>query len=380
MAAVTSALVIGGGIGGLTAAIALRQQGITVDLIEIQRDWTVYGVGIIQPNNTLRALAKIGLADACIAQGGPFPGWRLHDAHGHALFDAAGSSAAAPEYPPNNGITRPILHRLLCDCAAAAGVEVRLGTTAEAFEPHDDGVTVTFNDAATCRYDLVVASDGLNSKTRGKLFPDAPKPRFTGQGVFRYNLPRPADMAWGEVHASAAAKVRLVPMASDLMYMFVVAPHVDLARDDPQLANIMRSHLTGFTGPIAELGRLITDPAGVVYRPMETVLLEPRWHRDRIVVIGDAAHATTPHLAQGAAMAIEDAVLLAEMLGSGAPADLDAILTAFSARRLPRAKYVIDSSLQIAAWEMDEWAGVHNEDANPGMLLGQATHALMAAY
>ena len=380
MATVSTALVIGGGIGGLTAAVALRQQNITVDLIEAQRDWTVYGVGIIQPNNTLRALARVGLADACITHGGPFPGWRIHDAHGDALFDAAGSSAAAPEYPPNNGITRPILHRILCDAAAAHGVGVRLGTTAELFEQDETGVTVTFSDGTTSKYDLVVASDGLYSATRNILFPGAPAPRFTGQGVFRYNLPRPAAMVSAEVHSSSTAKVGLVPMAPTLMYMFIVTPHVDLARNDPQLAAIMRSHLAGFTGPIAELGKQIVDPAGVVYRPMETVLLEPAWHRGRIILIGDAVHATTPHLAQGAAMAIEDAVLLAEMLGRGSPAELDGILANFTARRLPRTKYVIDSSLQIARWEMDEWAGIHDADANPGKLLGEATYALMEAY
>jgi len=378
MAAVGKVLIVGGGIGGLTAAVALRQRGIAVDLIEINHDHSVYGVGIIQPNNTLRALDQIGLADACLALGGPFPGWRLHDAHGTALFDAAGSSDAAPDYPPNNGITRPILHRLLCERAATVGIDVRLGLSVAAFVQTAGDVAVTFSDATTRRYDLVVASDGLYSKTRSMLFPEAPAPRLTGQGVFRYNLPRPAGMAWGEVHASATAKVGLVPMAPDLMYMFIVTPHVELARDDPRLAEIMRSHLAEFTGPVAALGEQITDPAGVVYRPMETVLLAPAWHRGRIVVIGDAAHATTPHLAQGAAMAIEDGVLLAAMLE--ADGDLDATLTAFTARRLPRTKYVIDSSLQIAAWEMDEWAGVHNANANPGMLLGQATHALMAAY
>ncbi len=378
MTAIATALVIGGGIGGLTAAIALRQQGIAVDLIEIQRDWTVYGVGIIQPNNTLRALGKIGLAEACLTHGGPFPGWRIHDADGNVLFDAAGSSDAALEYPPNNGITRPILHRLLCERAASDGVDVRLGTSVDACEQDDAGVDVTFSDQTQRRYDFVVASDGLYSKMRTTLFPHAPAPRLIGQGVFRYNLPRPAAMVWAEVHSSPTAKVGLTPMSPDLMYMFVVTPHVELARDDPALAEIMRGHLSAFTGPIAELGRQITDPAGVVYRPMESLMLEPAWHRGRIIVIGDAAHATTPHLAQGAAMAIEDAVLLAEMLGTGG--DLDTLLTAFTARRLSRTKYVVDSSLQIAQWEMDEWAGIHAEGANPGMLLGQATQALMAAY
>jgi 2-polyprenyl-6-methoxyphenol hydroxylase-like FAD-dependent oxidoreductase len=378
MMPVEKALVIGGGIGGLTAAIALRQIGIEVDLVEIQSDWTVYGVGIIQPNNTLRALDKIGLAQACVDRGGAFPGWRLFDAQGNALFDAAGHSEAAPQFPPNNGITRPILHQLLCDMAADIGVLVRLGLSVKDFDQTDASVGVTFTDGTTGRYHLVIAADGLYSQTRQKLFPDAPAPHFNGQGVWRYNLPRPASMEWGEVHSSAHTKVGLVPMSPALMYMFIVTDRVEIERDDPTLADTMRAHLHEFTGPIADLAKEITDPKGVVYRPMESILLEPRWHQGRIVLIGDAVHATTPHLAQGAAMAIEDAVLLSEMLSDGG--ELDDILTRFTARRLPRVRYVLDSSLQIAAWEMEQWAGITNPDANPGMLLGQATHHLMEAY
>ena len=378
MSTISKTLVVGGGIGGLTAAIALRQTGIAVDLVEIQADWTVYGVGIIQPNNTLRALDKIGLAQACVERGGAFPGWRLYDAEGNALFDAVGTNDAAPQFPPNNGIPRPVLHKLLCDRAAAVGVAARLGVTYETLEPDEDCVAVSFTDGSEHVYDLVVASDGLYSKTRELLFPDAPRPHFNGQGVWRYNMPRPADMEWGEVHSSERVKVGLVPMSPTLMYMFVVTDRVDISRDDPTLATAMRAHLSGFTGPISALAELIVDPKGVVYRPMESVLLEPSWHKGRVIIIGDGAHATTPHLAQGAAMAIEDGVLLAEMLtGQGT---VDEILRAFTARRLPRARYVLDSSLQISTWEMEKWRGIENPDANPGMLLGQATHKLMEAY
>ena len=103
MAAISNALVIGGGIGGLTAAIALRQQGIAVDLIEIKPDLGVYGVGIIQPNNTLRALDRIGLARKCVEFGASFPGWRIHDPAGNFLFAAPATDSAAPGMPPING-------------------------------------------------------------------------------------------------------------------------------------------------------------------------------------------------------------------------------------------------------------------------------------
>src|SRR5580693_5657002 len=98
MAAISNALVIGGGVGGLTSAIALRRQRIAVDLIEIKPNLGVYGVGIIQPNNTLRALDKIGLASKCVLLGAAFPGWRIHDAAGNFLLPAP------PPVPAARGI------------------------------------------------------------------------------------------------------------------------------------------------------------------------------------------------------------------------------------------------------------------------------------
>ncbi|MDB5688098.1 MAG: hypothetical protein JWR77_2687, partial [Rhizorhabdus sp.] len=126
MAVINRALVIGGGIGGLVAARALRLRGIEVDLIEKQPQWTVYGVGIIQPINALRALDSIGLAAACIARGGPYEAWRVFAANGDIIFDPPQHDSGS-HFPTLNGITRPILHEILIDGAKAAGVDIRLG-------------------------------------------------------------------------------------------------------------------------------------------------------------------------------------------------------------------------------------------------------------
>lgn len=379
MPAVSNVLVVGGGVGGLTVATALRREGIGVDLVEINRDHDVYGVGIIQPNNVLRALDRIGLADACVEAGGSFPGWRIFDAHGKHLMDAPNSSAASPRHPPINGITRPLLQRILLDAAREAGTTIRLGVAIDTMDDTGEGVDVAFTDGTRGRYDLVIGSDGLYSDLRRRLFPDAPKPQFSGQGVWRYNFDRPAEVEWGAVYFGRRTKVGLTPMSPTLMYMFVVTHEPDNPRFAPsELATLLRARLEEYTGLVADLRDRITDPAAVVYRPMEHLLLPPPWHKGRAIVIGDGAHATTPHLAQGAAMAIEDAVLLAELLGRDAP--LPDLLDEFMRRRFARAKYVIDSSQQIANWEMEGWAGIENPDAKPGELLGHATQELMAAY
>jgi 2-polyprenyl-6-methoxyphenol hydroxylase-like FAD-dependent oxidoreductase len=379
MAGVKNVLVIGGGIGGLTAGVALRQAGIAVDLIEVNPTFSVYGVGIIQPNNTLRALNRIGLAKRCVALGTGFPGWRIHDAHGKPLMDAPNGTTAAPEFPPNNGITRPDFQKVLSEAAYEQGVSIRLGTTVRDLVDRGDGVDITFSDGTRRSYDLVVGCDGLYSDTRRRIFGVVVKPQFTGQAVWRYNLPRPKNLVWGEIHVGPKTKVGLTPMRPDLMYMFLVSAEPGNPRMPvDQLANLMRARLDGFTGVIAELGTQITDPAGVVYKPMENLILPKPWHKGRVLIIGDAAHATTPHLAQGAAMAIEDAVLLAELLRQERP--FEQLMAEFMSRRFERAQYVVRSSDQIAQWEMEGWKGIHNPNARPGELLHDASLALLEDY
>jgi len=379
MPAVQRVLVVGGGVGGLTAGVALRRAGIDVDLVEINPNFNVYGVGIIQPNNTLRALDRIGLAQRCVELGTPFPGWKMFGATGNFLMEAPNTSRAAPGYPPNNGITRPNLQKILSEAALEQGVNVKLGT--KVCELHDRGgrVDITLSDGTEGHYDLVVGCDGIYSDTRRRIFGDAGAPHCTGQSVWRYNLPRRSQFAWGEVHSGPSTKVGLVPIKRDLMYMFLVTAEPNNPRMPPdRLAELMRERLAGYEGVVAELRALIVDPSGVVYKPMEALLLPAPWHKGRVIIIGDAAHATTPHLAQGAAMAIEDAVLLGELLGRST--SLEAVLSEFMSRRFDRVKFVKDSSDQIAAWEMEEWRGIHNPDANPGALLGRATAAMHEDY
>ena len=379
MAAIRNALIVGGGIGGLTAAVALRRAGIDVDVVEIKNDWSVYGVGIIQPNNTLRAMDRIGLARACAERGGAFPGWRIYDEANRFLMDAPAPSTAAPQFPAINGITRPILQQILMEAALAAGMRAQLGTTVTAVQDSGSSVRVSCSNGTVADYDLLIAADGIHSATRTRLFGDAVVPRFTGQCVWRYNFERPADVEWGEIYFGSGTKVGLVPMSPATMYMFVVTAEPNNPRRDPQdLADLLRDRLADYTGRVAGLREKIVDSAAVVYKPMESVLLPKPWYKGRQIIIGDAAHATTPHLAQGAAMAIEDAVLLGDLLGRDRP--LDSVLAEFVARRFDRSKYVIDTSDQLAAWELEQWNGVANPNANPGGLLHDATVKLMEDF
>lgn len=176
-----------------------------------------------------------------------------------------------------------------------------------------------------------------------------------------------------------ASKAGLVPLSDTQMYMFLVTPEPGNPRHAPDgLHTLMRDRLQEYGGLVAQLREQIVDPAAVVYRPMEIAMAPAPWHKGRVLLIGDAAHSSTPHLAEGAAMAIEDSVLLADMLHEST--DLEATLTAFTARRLPRARLVYETGLKLVDWELEEWAGRPDPDANPGALIGEAYQLLMEPH
>jgi 2-polyprenyl-6-methoxyphenol hydroxylase-like FAD-dependent oxidoreductase len=191
--------VVGGGIGGLTAAVALRQRGIQVDLIEKNPEHSVYGVGIIQPNNALRALDAIGLADECVRRGGAFNQVRVFDRHGAPIGGGASAADAAPHLPAINGITRPILQDILLSAAHREGANIRVGVTITRWSETEETVTVETSDGVERDYDLIVGADGVFSQLRHELFPQAPAPEFSGMSGWRYNLPRPAELETGEL-------------------------------------------------------------------------------------------------------------------------------------------------------------------------------------
>jgi 2-polyprenyl-6-methoxyphenol hydroxylase-like FAD-dependent oxidoreductase len=376
MSEIRKVLIVGGGVGGLTAAIALARRGIAAEVVEINPAWSVYGVGIIQPSNALRALAQIGLGQQCLQAGAGFPGWRIFDSQGTQLAEIPNENVAGPGYPAVNGITRPALHKILTEATLAQKTPVRVGVTVAKWTESEKEVQVQFTDGSTDSYDLVVGADGAHSSTRNALLGNGSRTRLTGEGVWRYNFPRPRDMAWGSMHFAALSKAGLVPMTENSMYMFLVTMEPGNPRmPQERLHELLRDRLQEYGGIIAKLREQITDPNAVVYRPMETLLLSPPWHRGRVVLIGDAAHASTPHLAQGAAMAIEDSVLLAEMLAR--QTNVEQALREFAARRYPRCELAINAGLKMGEWEMAEWQGHRHADTDHGGLMGQTLAQLM---
>jgi len=349
---VTKILIVGGGIGGLALSIGLRQAGIDVEIVEIKDRWTVYHVGIIAQSNLVRAMVALGIADDCVAAGFPYQGVRFCDANGYVLSESPGVKLAGPHYPAYLGLTRPALHNVLFAACQKAGAQVRLGVTVAELSQSESKVVAKFTDGIAREYDLVVGADGVHSPIRTLVFGGHLTPKFTGEGVWRYNVPRPRDVDYGSIYATQEGpKAGLIPLTRDTAYIFRIGPEPGNPRfPRNELANIMRERLKPFGGAIGELANCITDPELVVYRPLESVFVPAPWYRGRVVLIGDAAHAITPHLGQGAAQAVEDAVVLADELRKDEP--LEKSLDSYVKRRYERCKLILEASLQIGEWEM----------------------------
>ncbi|MGW1008425.1 FAD-dependent monooxygenase [Streptomyces termitum] len=349
MATPLRVLVHGGGIGGLTLAALLGRRGHTVEVVELRDELDALGVGIIQPSNALHVMGEAGLLDACLDAGFE---WEIL-----TIADPAGTPRAEipqprmGDAPPANGIPRPALAALLADGVRAAGATIRFGATIQDLTDDGDGVDVTLTDGSTGRWDLVVGFDGIGSPLRTRLYGDRYTPEYTGFANWRVTVPRlPQVKGVVMCMAGQEAKALLTPITDELMYLGAVfaeeadyRPGADTAHEE------LAKRLAAFSGPVAEALATVTGPEAVVYSRISQVTVEDPWHVGRIVLAGDAAHASTPHLAQGAAMAVEDALVLADSLRD--EDTVPAALTAWEARRRPRALWVQSLSRAILKQE-----------------------------
>jgi 2-polyprenyl-6-methoxyphenol hydroxylase-like FAD-dependent oxidoreductase len=359
MPAVSSVLVVGAGIAGAATATFLAREGIAVDLAEIRPEATALGSGITLQGNALRVLKQLGVLDAVRAAGYPFDRFamRAPDANCSLLAELPEPRSGGPDVPAVVGMYRPDLARILVARAGQAGATIRFGTVCATLEPAADGVGVAFTDGSAGSYDLVVGADGIRSSIRHLLGITA-QPRPTGLGTWRVRSPRPAGVSRTELYFGGPARTAgYTPTGAQSLYAFLVVPAADNSGLTPgeQLARI-RELLSAYHGPWDEIRASLTEADGVHYTQIESQILDAPWNRGRVVLIGDAAHACPPTLAQGAAMALEDAAVLSELLITHASVS-DDLWAAFSARRHARAKWVIDTSTEICQWLLDETLG-----------------------
>ncbi|MER5215472.1 FAD-dependent oxidoreductase [Streptomyces sp. NPDC002838] len=365
-------LVIGGGTSGNALTVLLRRAGIAVELVEASPDWkAVGGSGITLQGNALRVLREVGVLDGIEKDGYAAEGVAILAPDGTVLHAHEELRTGGDDLPAHMGMQRPRLQQLLIDQVRASGADVRLGTTATAFQQDGEGVDVTFSDGTSRRYDLVVGADGLHSATREMIgITDRPEP--TGMGIWRAAAPRPTGVRRTEMIYGAGCLIAgYCPISQDTVYAYLVERRRDRSSLNPDTyADEMRALSAGYGGAWEEIRTAFTDPKAVNYTGFDRLLVEGLWHRGRVVLVGDAAHACPPTLAQGAAMSLEDVQVLAELLTGRSEWD-DRLLTDYHARRLPRVRMVVDASVQIGQWLLD---GVRDADV-PG-LMGRTMNAL----
>jgi 2-polyprenyl-6-methoxyphenol hydroxylase-like FAD-dependent oxidoreductase len=338
-------LIVGGGIAGLSLAIALRRSGAAAELVERSPAWAAVGAGIALHANAVRALGALGLGQAIETASAPLPRWGFYDRHGRQLCETDLADLWR-EAGPCLGITRIRLQQILL--TAAAGAPCRHGVALTGLTQDGDRVQVTFADGSAGHYDLVVGADGINSAVRRLAVSPIP-PQYADTMSWRSVIPARLP---GTDHLMILTGERcffgLVPVGDGGTYGFA---GLDGERfDDPPAGRLerLRHRFEGFGGPVPAYLAALQHDDQIHFGPIEWVELR-RWHAGRVVLIGDAAHAAPPHMGEGGAMAIEDAIVLAELL-QGANT-IEHALDQYQTRRRPRIDWVQQQSrLAAKAW------------------------------
>ena len=349
--AVGNALIVGGGLSGLSAALSLARHGVFVQVIDNARTWPVTGAGLTLGAATLRALQQLDVLEQVMRRGHTHDGIQVCDVMGSPLRFIASPPLVDAKVPGAGGILRSVLHDILIQRARQFGIDLQLGLSVNRLVMKADAVQVHLSDGGVQHWDLVIAADGLSSHHRTTHFPEAQPARFTGQGCWRVVLPRPKAITNRHFFLGGRCKLGLTPVSQDQMYLFLLEHVPENPWRDPKTQHlILRELLADYGGPMVQIRAELGPESEIVYRPLESHYLGNVWHRDRLILIGDAAHATTPQLAAGAGMGIEDGLVLGQELGRSQT--LRQALQAFMRRRHDRCSMVVNNSLRIGELEV----------------------------
>ena len=335
-------LIVGGGIGGLSLAACLARRGIDCELVERERAWTTVGGGITLYPNGMRALGAFGVSSEVEGGGVVLDRFRTLDRHGRLLAETPGDSweGVGRTYLINRQVLHGVLRR------AAAQVPVRLGVTVTGIEARRDRAHVLFSDGTKAIYELVVGADGIRSTVRRLWFGES-RPRYVGQMYWRtavsgHLVDHPTMMFDDDRF------VVVFPLGDGTVYLAWQLRTSQLLDNDTDgsVGELVR-RFADFAEPCRAALECVTAGHPVHFGPAEEIDTE-QWWSGPVVLIGDAAHACSPTMAQGGSLAIEDAVVLAEVLARSE--HLASALDSFVARRAPRVRWVRDRThLEIDA-------------------------------
>lgn len=332
--------IVGGGIAGLSAALALQNIGINATVFDAAPKFAPVGAGLALAANAMKGFQRLGIADQVIAEGNCLDGFHILDANGR-LINRTDSRAMSEKYGLDNFVIhRANLHAVLLKQLSAASLLVN--KKAIRFSSSGHGVTLHFQDNTTADFDHILVADGLHSAVRQQLLPAA-KPRYAGYTCWRGVIDNPgftaqyASETWGK-----AGRVGWTPLAHEKIYWFacINAPENDPAMRD-MTAHGLQQHFINYHSPIPELFAH-TKPEELLWHDIHDVAPISRFAFQDILLLGDAAHSTTPNMGQGACQAIEDAVVLADELRKDF--NFNAAAQRFEKRRLSRTRWITKQS------------------------------------
>jgi 2-polyprenyl-6-methoxyphenol hydroxylase-like FAD-dependent oxidoreductase len=336
-------LVVGAGIAGLAVARALSRRGIATTVVERSATASDAGLGLNLPANAISALATLGLADEVVDRGVPIRRREYRNAAGRRLFEVDEEAFWKPA-GPSVCLRR---HELMDVLRAGVGnTAVRWGTAVARAEPGDTGVRVQLHDGSAYEYRYVVGADGVHSTLRNAVTDGGTQRSMMTEASWRFIITNPGVDRW-TAWSGKEATFLLIPVDGQHVYGYASATRGGTAADDPRW---LAETFADFCGPVPQAASAaLADGAELYYSPVEEVRCE-RWSRGRLTLIGDAAHATGPIWAQGAALALEDALVLADLLAARQDwARVGAEFETIRRQRITHVQAATDNMSRIAA-------------------------------
>lgn len=326
-------LIVGAGIAGLSLARALELRGIISDVVERQRTWDAGGTGIFLPGSASRAFSQLGLLPDIAQVAIPIPYQRFLNPHGYEL-NAINTASFWSMCGPCLALSRAEMHSILRN--GLKRTSVAMNRSVRHIQSSSDSCDVTFEDGMIKRYDLVVGADGVRSCVRAFAFPVV-APAYAGYVCWRFLTGDTVGVDSWTAMIGQRQTLLAIPVSPSRVYVYADRSVPLESADQYSDATSLERLFSGFSGALVPLVRRLPPETVMHFSRIETVP-SGTWRRGRIILIGDAAHASSPSMAQGAGLACEDALLLAEVVSQSH--SVEDALNAFVQRREARVAWV----------------------------------------